>query len=382
MQFSNNALYLLSQGKKIFAAYEEELVVLAGFFEHKSLEEQARLFRNKGIRRFNSAQLDSLAQTIHETAVMPISDSLPLRGYRIALDPGHFGTNMKDAAVEQKYLYFVRPQTKDTIQLFESLLTFHTATILKHLLEEQGAEVFLTRSRADHTSFDCTYQEFLEKYRKHVLDSLKAAGVINAQKHKVLLNCNDYNFFWSFFRDFDLANRASKVNSFNPHVTAIIHYNVDEKNVGWKTHSPKNFTMAFIGGAFTATDLQRPESRLHFLRLLLTSQLERSEKLSAETVKRFQENLQLPVARSKDATYLYKNCLSTASPGVFSRNLVLCRKINCPLVYGESLYQDNIRECEDLMRCDQDLYGVRTSQRVTKVALSYFEALSNFLRSQ
>lgn len=378
--FSGNAVFLQNGGKRIFAAYEDELAVLGNFFSYTKLEDQGRLFAWKGARHLSSKQLDSINGLIDDSkAVIRQGDSLPLRGYRVALDPGHFATNMKDAAVEQKYLYFPRIKQGDTINLFESQLTFHTASILKHLLEEKGAEVFLTRQQADFTSYGCSWQDFLKLHRRQVLDSLKKAGAITPQKHRTLMQCSDYDFFWNFFRDFDLANRAAKINRFNPHLTAVIHYNVDEKNTGWKTHSDKNFTMAFIGGAFTPSDLARQESRLHFLRLLLTDQLERSEKLAGETVQSFKENLKLPVARPRDATYLYQNCISTSTPGVYCRNLVLCRKINSPLVYGESLYQDNVQECGDLMRCDLDLYGVRTSQRVAKVASSYYEAIYSYI---
>jgi N-acetylmuramoyl-L-alanine amidase len=380
--FEANAFYILSGGKKSFAVYNDEVVVLAKLFQYTTLERQGQLVSSKRLKHYSKSELDSLDATIaDEKAVIRQGDSLPLRGYRVALDPGHFGTNMQDAQVEQKYLYFYRPSKNDTIQLFESTLTFHTATIVKNLLEEQGAEVFLTRNSPDHTSFGCTYQEFIKQHRKKTLDSLKSSGELSASRHKMLLTCNDYVFFWEFFRDYDLANRARCINRFDPHVTAVIHYNVDEKNSGWKAHSQKNFTMAFIAGAFTGKDLSRPESKLHFIRLLLTDQLDRSEKLAAQTVSNFKQNLGLPIARPSDATYLYQNCISTASPGVFCRNLILCRKINSPLVYGESLYQDNEQECEALMNCNVDIYGVRTSERITKVASSYFDALFTYLRN-
>ncbi len=137
--------------------------------------------------------------------------------------------------------------------------------------------------------------------------------------------------------------------------------------------------MAFIGGAFTAGDLAKPENRLHFLRLLLTDQLNRSQQLAGATVKNFSQQLNIPIARSSDATYLLNNCISTSSPGVFCRNLVLCRKINSVLVYGESLYQDNEKECLELMKCDVDAYGVRTSARLVKVAQSYYDAVIDHL---
>jgi hypothetical protein len=88
------------------------------------------------------------------------------------------------------------------------------------------------------------------------------------------------------------------------------------------------------------------------------------------------------VARSTDADYLKNNCLSTSSPGVFCRNLALCRKINSPLVYGESLYQDNIRESALLMGTELDLNGLTTNARLQQVATSYYEGLLAFLKSR
>ncbi len=378
--FEDKVLYLQTAGKKTFAIYADELLVLSKLFEFGSSEQQKQLISRKGLYHFKTKQLDSIRATINdEKAVIRKADSLPLRGYRIAIDAGHFGTTMQDALIEEKYLLFYRPAQGDTISLFESTLTFNTAQILKHLLEEQGAEVFTTRSKANHTSFDCTYQEFLKLHKRRVLDSLRKENQLTHTKYQALLQANDREFFWQFFRDFDLSNRARKINQFAPHATAIIHYNVDEKNAPWKAQTNKDFTMAFIGGAYTPRDLTKEENKIDFVRQLITPQLERSEKLAAETVNSFKENLAVPVARPQDATYLYKNSIATPSGGVFSRNLVLCRKINSVLVYGESLYQDNEKECEALMRCTVNMYGVNTSERITRVAASYYEALYGFL---
>jgi hypothetical protein len=59
---------------------------------------------------------------------------------------------------------------------------------------------------------------------------------------------------------------------------------------------------------------------------------------------------------------------------------VLCRKINSPLVYGESLYQDNRAECKELMKCDVDVYGIKTNIRLQLVAKSYFDAVIDFFK--
>jgi N-acetylmuramoyl-L-alanine amidase len=383
VKFEDNALFLLdASGKKEIAVYADEVAVLAGFFENSSVKQQQELVKRKGTRRFRQNERDSISAT---TNSKELSKGASLSGVRIAIDPGHFGTTLAEAAVEQKFLYFVKDPLKfpqDTIKLFESTLTFNTAVILQRMLRESGAITFVTRDQANHTSFNCSFADWMKKNKKRTLDSLVKEKVIEPARYRKLLSCNDYQFFWDFFRDLDLANRAKKVNEFNPHLTLIIHYNVDEKNHPWKSHSAKNFTMAFIAGGFTYRDLLKSENRMHFLRLLLTNQLNRSEELAAQTVKRFRENLGIPVATARDATYLKKNSISTNSPGVFCRNLILCRKINSPLVYGESLYQDNETECELLMKCDLDIYGIKANERLKKVALSYYEAVNEYLKKE
>jgi N-acetylmuramoyl-L-alanine amidase len=378
VKFEKDVLFLTSGGTKRVAFYEDEIPLIASYFENSGVNEQDEFLRKKGLRKFTKSQLDSLKKTIPPPYAAGGSGVLPLKEVRIAIDPGHFGTTLEEAKVEQKYLFF--PGSNDTVKLFESALTFNTATILRSMLEEQGATVMMTRNQANHTSFGSTFFDWLKNDKKRTLDSLRSAGQLTPSRYNLLMKAQPYNFFWDFFRDYDLGNRAKKINEFHPHVTVIIHYNVDEKNVPWTTHTKKNFTMAFIGGAFTSDNLERSEGRVNFVRLLLSDQLDRSQKLAKQTVFNFNRNLGIEIARPEDADYLKSNCLTTSSPGVFCRNLALCRKINSPLVYGESLYQDNEKESYLLMRSDLDKYGIKTNERLHKVALSYDQAVLEFLK--
>lgn len=384
VRFENDAFYLTDGGKKEIVVYSSEIPVLSEFCLQSSFKQQEQLFRLKGTRRLTQSQLDSLGALSKKTdRTIAGTKEQPLKGYKIALDPGHFSTNLADAQSEQKYIFFVTDTARnraDTVKIFESLLNFNTAHILKNMLEEKGAEVFLTRQRSDYTSFDCTFQEWIRLHRKRTLDSLKLEGTLSMEKHKKLLTCNQHTLFWEFFRDYDLLNRANKVNAFEPDVTVIIHYNVDEKNSPWKQSTKKNFSMTFIGGGFTADNLKKTDGKINFMRLLITDQLNRSEDLSAKTVSNFNRILEIPIARAPDADYLRDNCMVTASPGVFCRNLALCRKINSVLVYGESLYQDNEKETKLLMRSDLDIYGIKANERLSKVALCYYEALAAYLK--
>jgi hypothetical protein len=384
VRFEKDALYLTNAaGKKDIAIYSQELSALSDYFKNSTLQQQQQLLQTKGLKKYNKKTLDSLLQTVQ---LLPTfdknSNDLPLKGRRIALEAGHFSTSLKEAASEQKFLHFTITNSKgktDTVLLFESQLTFNTVHILKNRLQEQGAVVFITRSKADHTSFDCTFTEWIKIHRKRTLDSLKASGTLSPQKHKHLLSCSNYDLFWDFFRDYDLSHRAAKINAFHPHLTLIVHYNVDEKNAPWKKQTEKNFTMAFIAGGFTTDNLNKSDARAHFVRLLITDQLNQSELLSSKTVNNFNQILNIPIAKANDADYLRDNCLKTASAGVFCRNLALCRKINSPLVYGESLYQDNVKESFELMKTDLSIYGIKANERLFNVAGAYYEAVMSFL---
>lgn len=387
VKFEDDALFLTNAaGKKDFVVYASELVSLSEFFKHSTLKQQQQLIQSKGLKKYTKKTCDSLLQSVQlKPTFDKTTDDLPLKGRRIALEAGHFSTSLKEAASEQKFLHFTITNAKgeiDTILLFESQLTFNTVHILKNRLQEQGAEVFITRWKADHTSFDCTYTEWIKNHRKRTLDSLKANGTLSPQKHKHLMSSNNYDLFWDFFRDYDLGNRAAKINAFHPDVTLIVHYNVDEKNAPWKKQTDKNFTMAFIAGGFTSDNLAKSDARAHFVRLLISDQLNQSEELSSKTVNNFNQILTIPIAKANDADYLRDNCLKTPSAGVFCRNLALCRKINSPLVYGESLYQDNIKESKELMKTDLSIYGIKANERVFNVAGAYYEAVLSFLKEE
>jgi N-acetylmuramoyl-L-alanine amidase len=306
-----------------------------------------------------------------------------LKGKRIAIDAGHFAGNMSTAKIEQKFLEFkIKNSAGDSvsIRIAEGVLTWQTAYILKSALEKEGAIVMMTRDSIDATSFGISYSEWFKTYKGRILDSLKNNQVISQAEHKKLSKCNSKKFFWDFFRDYELANRVKKINAFQPDLTIIIHYNVDEKNTDWKKTTDKNFSMCFIGGGMSMENFEKPGHKINFLRLLLSDDLDNSERISKLTVNEFSKNLNIKIAQSQNADYLKEKCVITNSPGVFCRNLALCRGVNSPLVYGECLYQDNSEECIKLMQTDKIFSNIKTSQRVKTVADCYFNAAKKYFQ--
>jgi N-acetylmuramoyl-L-alanine amidase len=300
---------------------------------------------------------------------------------KIIIDPGHMAGNLNMAHIEQKFLHFTKQNTpmlkQDSVDVAEGMLTFETAGVLKNMLQEKGVTVALTR-KENGTTFGCTYDEWFKNFKKKTLDSLLAIKKITAQRHKQLISENASKFFIDFFKDYELQQRVRVINVFKPDMTVIIHYNVDEKNTDWKKPSDKNFCMTFIPGCLIADNIKTTQGQLNLLRLLLTDDLDESEKISGLVVNQLSQQLKIPVASKTDATYLSEHCLASSTIGVYSRNLALCRMVQSPLVYGECLYQDSENECYNLMQNTETVYGIKTNKRVVLAAQSFYNAIIQF----
>jgi hypothetical protein len=106
--------------------------------------------------------------------------------------------------------------------------------------------------------------------------------------------------------------------------------------------------------------------------------LEQSITLSSAVISSFEKNLQVKTAKQKDAEYLTEGCLPTSESGVFCRNLQLPRYIHGPLVYGETLYQDNVSECVLLFKETDKT----KNERVQQVAEAYFQGVLDFVQKK
>jgi N-acetylmuramoyl-L-alanine amidase len=306
-----------------------------------------------------------------------------LKGLKIAIDPGHIAGDMEMGDIEKKCLTFKSDSLNglmDSVAIAEGILTFATAKVLKDKLEEEGAEVFMTRSFNSSSSFGVTFDDWLKTNYVATVDSLFKIGKLSPAQKQFFLSSKPTkrDKFRVIFKDVELAERSEIINNYNPDLTIIIHYNVDETNTGWVKPANNNFNMVFVGGAFMKNDLPTPQKRFEFLRLLITTDLEKSIALSSDVIKSFEKNLDVKTATIKDATYLLEGCLSAGEVGVYCRNLQLTRYIHGPLVYGETLYQDNKIECIALNKeCDKT-----KNLRIQQVAEAYFQGVLNYVKKQ
>jgi N-acetylmuramoyl-L-alanine amidase len=305
-----------------------------------------------------------------------------LKGKKIALDPGHLANDSEMGNLEKKQVRIKKDSLRginDSLEITEGILTYATALLLKQKLEAEGAEILITRANGN-SAFGKSFSQWKKDNLKSAVDSLFKTGEISLSQKQYFLSskAQDRDIFRVIFKDLELAKRAELINNFNPDFTLIIHFNVDETNAGWEKPGIKNFNMTFVGGAFMKSDLSNKEKRFEFLRLMVSEDLEKSIALSSAMVKSFEKILKVKTAGIHEANYLTEGCLPTEEPGVYCRNLQLTRYIHSPLVYGETLCQDNLQEAILLSR-EKDK---TKNERVQQVAEAYYMGIMNYISSK
>ncbi|MBA3970933.1 MAG: N-acetylmuramoyl-L-alanine amidase [Bacteroidetes bacterium] len=370
-----------SVDKKGVTMYASPQDKKAGKAEFSIRWDQIENFNN--LMKFYSSKsmLDLYKQNVFQE--MPVTEQLLARkalpSLKIAIDPGHIANDFIIGDLEKKHLKIKGDSLngiKDSIEIAEGILTYATAILLKEKLEKEGAVVFLTRA-ADKSAFGKTFEQWKKDDLKKAVDSLAKIGELKPSQKQYFLskNVKDRDIFRVIFRDLELAKRIELINNFKPDLTVVIHFNVDETNLDWKKCSDKNYNMSFVAGAFMKSDLSNKEKRFEFLRLLITNDLERSIELSSAVVQSFEKVLNVKTAGILDATYLKQGCLPTATSGVYCRNLQLPRYIHSPIVYGETLYQDNLEECK-LLNSEVDK---TKNKRIQQVAEAYFKGILDYI---
>ncbi|MCX6294858.1 MAG: N-acetylmuramoyl-L-alanine amidase [Bacteroidetes bacterium] len=336
--YSNDA-----DGIKMYASPKDKLSNKIEFFiRWEQIENFNNLLKFNSttsmLAKYNAGQLNGFPDEIY-IAPKTITPEKKLIGYKIALDPGHIANDLETGDLEKKYLKIKGDRIngiKDSIEIAEGMLTDDL---------------------------------------KNAVDSLYKIGELKASQKQYFLSkkANDRDIFRVVFKDLELAKRAEIINNFHPDLTVVIHFNVDETNLKWEKTSNKDFNMTFVAGAFMKNDLSTKEKRFEFLRLLISDNLERSISLSSSVVKSFENELKVPTATIRDAKYLIEGCVMAAN-GVYCRNLQLPRYIHSPIVYGETLYQDNINECKAL-NAESDK---TKNKRVQQIAEAYFKGILEY----
>lgn len=364
--------------------YPDEYEWMANLYTQLPLDSIVSIYQKKGKDRLGVAH-----QVRPTIPFKPAADpDRPLSGLRVALDPGHFAGDMELAELEGKYMK-MHPSSKTgnaSIAFNEANLSLATAYVIRDELEALGAIVLLSREIPGQGVRDISYADWRAYEAESTLMAEVAAGRIDsADLDWWDRKADEKAWCKRVFNAVDLRLRSEKINAFQPHATLIIHYNIDSPNWelrdkdGFFTPTNENYLMAFTPGSFMAGELEDVESRVAFLRQLLSTDIPESVRLSDAFVQASVRVTGVPViAEPNEMPYLNKGSILTKKPGVYARNLALTRLIAGPICYGESLCQDNIREARALNQRDFPIAGIMAPNRIKEVAKAYVEAVKKW----
>ena len=246
------------------------------------------------------------------------SDSAPLLGLQIAIDPGHIGGDY--AEVEQRR--FILKDGVPPIQ--EGNMTLTVAELLMDQLESLGATVHLLRDK--NKPINPFRPQDYYTYAEAKLTSNKSAVTEQSVKREAEK---------LFYRNGEIRARAQLVNQeLKPDIVLCLHFNAgaepDSENPS--LYEKEHFHM-ILNGAYTQSELAHDDERFQCLLKILQGNHAEEVKLTAAAAASFQ-------AESGLEAYQYMRDSSRAvnvneNPYLWGRNLIANRLYNCPVLYFE-----------------------------------------------
>lgn len=245
-------------------------------------------------------------------------ETLPLRGLKLAIDPGHIGGAY--AQVEQRK--FVLSEEHPPVQ--EGDMTLLVAEKLQYQLETLGADVSLVRV-ANEPVNPFTADDYLG-YAKSKLEgqgALLSQLSVKSEAERL------------FYRNGEIRARANVINEvIQPDLVLCLHFNAagqaDPDAPELLDH--EHFHI-LLNGAYTEPELANDDERFQCVRKILENVISEEIELSKHLVTSFVEETALPAYEYSPGSLRAVQLSDDAY--VWGRNLLANRLYDCPVIFFE-----------------------------------------------
>ncbi|MFT4550639.1 MAG: N-acetylmuramoyl-L-alanine amidase [Verrucomicrobiales bacterium] len=251
-------------------------------------------------------------------AEMPIGadevEILPLKGIKIAIDPGHIGGDW--AKMEERWYQIDGEGT----EVKEGELTLKVAQLLEPELEALGAKVTLVRTKNEPVTKHRP-EDFIELATKELAMESPTPEAIEARS-KIM-----------FYRWSEIRARAKKINKLiKPDLTLCLHFNAES----WGDPAQpqlvnRNHLHLLINGTYSNHEFSLHDQRLDLMKRLLQRVHPEELKLSSAVADSMADATRLPA-------YVYTKPTAqrvSDNPFIYARNLMANRIYYCPTVFLE-----------------------------------------------
>ncbi|MCP5467894.1 MAG: N-acetylmuramoyl-L-alanine amidase [Deltaproteobacteria bacterium] len=305
---------------------------------HTNSSDMQKSFRLNFSQEKNTKQNSNSRSSFGYWRKNPIQNSnpqLPLKGLRIAIDPGHIGGNY--AKIEERWF-----QVDKTPPIKEGELTLTVAKILAEKLQDKGAEVFLVRTQTAPVtqvkpeSFREVAQKwFNDRGRKNITETYRDPhdpdrGNSLQWRQEVLT-----------YRNQEIRDRAKLINEkIMPDITLCIHFDAEYwGNPNNPILSNKNYTHVIINGSYMPEELHYNDVRFEMLFKLLSRTHSIEKKLGHTIAKSLAASTQLPATNYYLAGHQAK--AMSKDSYLWARNLLANRLYQNPVIFLEAFVMNN-----------------------------------------
>lgn len=272
----------------------------------------------------------------HAAATMPRApESKPLKGVKIALDPGHLGG--KWARMEERWFVI-----GDSKPVAEGDMTMITAKLLARKLRALGATVaFVHQAGVPVTDLrpaqlrTAAEAELKKQQLKYVRETYDGPA------DPIRQNSIQWESELLFYRIAEIHARGKIVNGLlKPDVTLCMHYNAEPW--GDETHptlTDKDHFHLLINGSYMQGELAMDDERFEMLLKLLTRSYPEELAISKKVAASLAQETGLP-------PYVYQPPYTAAhpvegEPSIWLRNLLADRLYRNPTIYIEPYVMNN-----------------------------------------
>jgi N-acetylmuramoyl-L-alanine amidase len=289
----------------------------------------------------------------YKTEATSHDPSQPLKGIRIALDPGHIGGDW--AVLEARYF-----KLDGDPPVEEAKLNMITCQRLAERLQADGAEiVWAKRGYEPVTSLrpDTLHREAiaaLESYGGTRATEDTPTYLFGIPMHRFPRHRNELTATESridneaallFYRVAEIRARAEVVNALHPDLTICVHYNADDwGNPDHPVLTANSRLIIFTNGAYERkAEMPYDDCKYDLLRKLLDRTAVQEERGCALVGQAMLDTLKYPpevynhIPSDKDSPFVHH---VTDVPSVYARDLLANRIYHGPVIYCEGPYMN------------------------------------------
>lgn len=294
------------------------------------------------------------------------TETKPLKGFLICLDPGHIGGQW--AKMEERYF-----QIGSDPPVIEAELNMNVCRRAAHFLEDAGAKVVWTKKnfepvtelRPANLRADALALLFPFENQESLPDRFS-----DEIEKKILLTAERL-----FYRNAEIRARAEIVNRINPDLTICVHFNADK----WSDHPtrkelvPQSKLVIFVNGNYSEEELVFDDQKWDLLYKLLSRTSVPEVEVSEAVSKEMEVVWNYPPENYNNWSTAYK---IGKSPYVFARNLLANRIYHCPVVFVEGPYMNAVDAYDRIIAGDYDGNKNINGKSLKSIFVEYAEIIT------